>query len=92
MNEAPFRSLGQAQIVAESDGWSAFIPGLPISADGGTRDQAIAELIDALREYAVDWREWLRDAPNHRRHQGLVQLIEMSDDERLRDLLVGDGA
>lgn len=80
-----------AQVVAEADGWSVFIPGLPIAADGATFDEAITEMIVALREYAEDWQERLLDAPNHRNNWGLVQLISLSDDDQLRDWLVGSG-
>ncbi|MGH3679952.1 MAG: hypothetical protein ACRDT2_06815 [Natronosporangium sp.] len=48
-------SIPRAQVVAEADGWSVFIPRLPIAADGATFDGAIAEMIVALREYAEDW-------------------------------------
>jgi predicted RNase H-like HicB family nuclease len=79
----------RAQVVAEGGGWSVFIPGLPVAADGANFDEAITEMIDALREYAEDWQERLLDAPNHRDNWGLVQLISHSDDEQLRDWLVG---
>jgi predicted RNase H-like HicB family nuclease len=78
-----------AQVVAEEDGWSVFIPGLPVAADGATFDEALTEMIDALREYAEDWQSRLLDAPNHRDNWGLVQLISLSDDEQLRDWLAG---
>jgi predicted RNase H-like HicB family nuclease len=78
-----------AQVVPEAGGWSAFIPGLPVAADGATFDEAIQELIDALREYADDWQDHLLDAPNHRENWGLVQLICLCDDDQLRDWLVG---
>jgi hypothetical protein len=81
----------RAEVVAEADGWSVFIPGLPVAADGATFDEAIDEMIDALREYADDWQERLLDAPNHRDNWGLVQLISLSGDEQLRDWLVGPG-
>ena len=79
----------QVQVVAEAGGWSVFIPGLPVAADGSSFDEAIAEMVDALREYAEDWQQRLLDAPNHRDNWGLVQLISFSDDEQLRDWLVG---
>ncbi|APU19742.1 prevent-host-death protein [Actinoalloteichus sp. GBA129-24] len=78
-----------AQVVPEADSWSVFIPGLPVSADGASFDEAIAEMVDALREYAQDWQERLLAAPNHRDNWGLVQLISLSDDEQLRCWLVG---
>lgn len=78
-----------AEIVPEAGGWSVFIPGLPVAADGRTLDAALAEMIDALREYADDWQDHLRAAPNHRQHRRLVELISQSDDARLRELLTG---
>lgn len=78
-----------AQVVPEADGWSVFLPGLPVAADGATFDEAIAEMIEALREYADDWQERLLDAPDHRENWGLVQLISLSDDAQLTDWLVG---
>jgi hypothetical protein len=82
-------SPSRAQVVAEAGGWSVFIPGLPVAADGATFDEAIVEMIDSLREYADDWQERLLDAPNHRNNWALVQLISLSTDDQLRDWLVG---
>jgi prevent-host-death family protein len=79
----------QAQVVQEAGGWSVFIPGLPVAADGGTFEEAITEMADALREYAEDWQDHLRHALNHRENWGLVQLISLSSDEQLREWLVG---
>lgn len=81
----------KAEAVAEADGWSIFIPGLPVAADGATFDEAVREMVDALREYADDWQERLRLAPNHRDNWGLVQLIVLSDDVQLSEWLVGTG-
>ncbi|MBK0375933.1 prevent-host-death protein [Streptomyces sp. RB110-1] len=81
----------RAQAVAESGGWSIFIPGVPVAADGATFDEALSEMVDALREYAEDWQDRLRTAPNHKDHWGLVQLIALSDDQQLTDWLVGNG-
>ncbi|MEV5413956.1 prevent-host-death protein [Thermopolyspora sp. NPDC052614] len=79
----------RAEVVAEGGGWSVVIPGLPVAVDGTTFDEALQEMIEALREYAEDWQERLLDAPNHRDHWGLVQLIVLSDDDQLREWLVG---
>jgi predicted RNase H-like HicB family nuclease len=56
----------RAEVVSEAGGWSVFISGLPVAADGATFDEAVTEMIDALREYADDWQERLLDSPNHR--------------------------
>lgn len=79
----------RAEVVSEAGGWSVFISGLPVAADGATFDEAVAEMIDALRDYADDWQERLLDSPNHRENWGLVQLVSLSDDELLRDWIVG---
>lgn len=79
----------RAEVIHEAGGWSVFIPGLPIAADGETFDEAIDDMIDALREYARDWQDHLRGAPNHRDNWGLVQLISLSDDGQLREWLRG---
>ncbi|WP_395294945.1 prevent-host-death protein [Kitasatospora hibisci] len=79
----------KAEVIAEGGGWSVFFPGLPVAADGGTFDEAIDEMVDALREYADDWQDRLLNAPNHRDNWGLVQLIGLSDDAQLRDWLLG---
>jgi len=49
----------RAQVLPEAGGWSVFILGLPIAADGATFDEAINEMVDALREYAADWQDHL---------------------------------
>ncbi|MET7330144.1 prevent-host-death protein [Nonomuraea sp. NPDC005650] len=78
----------RAQAVSDDGGWSIFIPGLPIAADGRTFNEAVMETVDALREYAEDWQNHLLDAPNHRENWGLVQLISLSDDDQLREWLL----
>lgn len=79
----------RAEVVSVAAGWSVFIPGLPVAADGATFNEAITEMVDALREYADDWQDHLLDAPNHRENWGLVQLVGLSDDDQLRDWIVG---
>jgi hypothetical protein len=79
----------RAQVVQEAGGWSVFIPGLPVAADGVIFEEAIAEMVSALREYADDWQDHLLHAPNHRDNWGLVQLISLSSDEQLHEWLAG---
>lgn len=79
----------EAVVVAEAGGWSAFVPGLPIAGDGDTFDDAVSDLVLALREYAEDWNDHLLSAPNHRENWGLVQLVELSTDEQLREWVIG---
>jgi predicted RNase H-like HicB family nuclease len=79
----------QAQVVQEAGGWSVFIPGLSVAADGETFEEAIAEMAAALREYAEDWQDHLLHAPNHRENWGLVQMLSLSSDEQLITWLTG---
>ncbi|HXA59194.1 MAG TPA: prevent-host-death protein [Streptosporangiaceae bacterium] len=79
----------RAELVAEAGGWSVFLPGHPIAADGSSFDEAITEMVDAMREYAVDWQDHLLDVPNHRDAWALVQLTVLSSDDQLRAWLTG---
>lgn len=79
----------RAEVVAEAGGWSVFIPGLPVAADGATFNEAVTEMVDALREYADDWQDHLYNVPNHADNWGLVHLVELSDDDQLRQWLTG---
>lgn len=79
----------RAEVVPEANGWSVFLPGVPVAADGATFDEAISEMVVALREYAEDWVDHLRLAPNHRDNWGLVQLVGLSDDDELTQWLTG---
>lgn len=78
-----------AQVVNEDGAWAVFLPGLPIAAEAVSFDDAINEVVQALREYAEDWSDHLAAARNHSGNWPLVQLIGLSDDEQLRDWLVG---
>jgi predicted RNase H-like HicB family nuclease len=79
-------------VVAEGGGWSAILPGVPVHGDAETFDEAIDDLIDALREYAEDWNARLHRAPNHQKQRSIVELVELSDDAQLRDWLLGRDA
>lgn len=78
-----------AAVVAEGGGWAVVLPGLPVHGDGDTFDDAIDDAVLALREYAEDWNARLRNAPNHRQHHAVVELVELSTDEQLRDWILG---
>ncbi|MBK5224692.1 MAG: prevent-host-death protein [Acidimicrobiia bacterium] len=80
-----------AVVAAEGGGWSAFVPDAPVAGEGDTIDAALDDLIDALREYATDWNEHLLDAPNHREQWALVMLVELSDDDQLREWILATG-
>lgn len=78
-----------AIVVAEGGGWAALLPGLPVAGDGTTLDDAVDDLIDALRDYAEDWNERLLHSPNHRVNWALVELVELSSEEQLRSWILG---
>ena len=78
-----------AKATADGDGWSIFLPGVPVAADGATLEEAVEEMIDALRDYAEAWTERLRLAPNHADNWGLVQIVTLASDGQLRDWLLG---
>lgn len=78
----------RAVVVAEGGGWAALLPDLPVHGDGRTLDEAVDDLVEALREYAEDWNDHLLEAPNHRDSWPLVQLVELSTDQQLRDWLL----
>lgn len=77
-----------AQAVPDGDGWSIGLPGVPVAADGATIEEAVDEMIDALRDYAEAWTERLRLAPNHEDNWGLVQIVTLATDEQLRNWLL----
>jgi predicted RNase H-like HicB family nuclease len=78
-----------AVVSAEGGGWAAVLPGLPVAGEGDTFDEAVDDLIEALREYADDWNARLYRAPNHRRHRAVVALVEVSNDDQLREWIRG---
>lgn len=78
-----------AQVVQEGGGWAVIIPGLPVHGDGATFHEVLDDAMEALREYAEDWNDRLRLTPNHAQHRGVVELVELSDDDQLRDWLLG---
>jgi hypothetical protein len=78
----------RAVVVPEGGGWAALLPGVPVHGDADTFDDAIDDLVGALRDYAEDWNDRLHTAPNHAPHRSLVELVELSDDEQLRAWLV----
>ena len=78
----------KAVVIAEGGGWSAFLPSVPVHGEAETFEEAITDLIEALREYAHDWNDDLRTAPNHHRHGPLVELVELSTDSQLRNWLL----
>ncbi|HEX9088463.1 MAG TPA: hypothetical protein VF867_13165, partial [Arthrobacter sp.] len=54
-----------------------------IAAEGTTREAAIADFIDALRDYVEDWDDHLAGVPNHVGNRALVEAVRSSTDEQL---------
>lgn len=78
----------RAVVVPEGGGWSAVLPGLPVHGDGLTFEDAVDDLLEALREYADDWNARLLDVPNHREHWAVVALSQLASDDQLRAWLL----
>lgn len=85
------RRLPRPEAVAEAGGWSVFLPGTPVAADGADLDEAVDEFVSALREYAEDWQARLRLAPNHQQHWPLVQFVSLASDSDLAEWTRGSG-
>lgn len=81
--------LGRPEAVAEAGGWSVFLPGTPIAADGADMDEALEEFTGALREYSEDWDERLRLVPNHEHMWPLVLFVSMSSDAEIASWVRG---
>ena len=81
--------LRRPEAIAEGNGWSVFLPGTPIAADGADLDEATEEFVTALREYSADWIERLKFAPNHAQHWPLVHFVSLSSDADLIDWVQG---
>lgn len=75
--------LSRPEAIAEGNGWSVLLPGTPIAADGADLGEAAEEFVTALREFAEDWAERLKFAPNHTEHWPLVRLVSLNSDADL---------
>lgn len=80
----------RAMVVAEDNAWVIVIPDSPFAAEAQSLDDAIADLIANLRDYASEWQEHFATAPNHANNWALVQLVNVSSDDDLRDWLLND--
>jgi hypothetical protein len=75
----------RVRVQFEDDVWVAYMEGRPFVSEGATLEDAIADLILSLREYASDWEARLQSAPNHAGNWGLVQLVQLSSDDQLTE-------
>lgn len=81
--------LPRPELFCEDGVWTAAIPGAPLATEGVGIDDAVDELVEALREYAEDWADRLHDAPNHARWWALAQMVAFSSDDELRSWVTG---
>jgi hypothetical protein len=88
-DELATRWCFQPEVIFEPSGMiSLWLPELALFGRGSSVEEAKADLLEEMRIYAEDWRDHLRDAPNHRVRAGWVRRIELAeDDEALARLL-----
>ena len=82
----------RVSVYREGDHVVAAMEGRPFVSEGTDVDGALDDLVLTLREYAEDWNDRLRHAPNHQTAWGLVQLVTLSTDDELREWLERGGA
>ncbi len=71
------------EIFKENGAVVALMKNRPFVSEGADVEDALADLILSLREYAEDWEDRLQHAPNHASAWALVQLVKLSTDEQL---------
>lgn len=79
------------QVAHEDDRVITFMESRPFVSEGYTVDEALEDMLESLREYADDWHDHLSEAPNHARNWALVQLVNLSSDQQLREWFERDG-
>lgn len=69
-----------------------WMDGFPVHGVGDSYDAAEDDFLDALVEYAEEWMQELRFAPNHRGNGPLVDRVLMyaGDPDELRRVVFGD--
>lgn len=88
-----FRTVPPRIEIAHEDGRViALMRSRPFVSEGLTVDDALADMVESLREYAEDWGDHLSEAPNHAGNWALVQLVQLSTDEELLDWFERGGA
>jgi hypothetical protein len=89
LRKALARCSPAPEVVCEDGQWSVLFSGYPLAGEGSTLEEAVEDTVTVLREYAEDWVDHLRNAPNHAGNWGFVQLVQLSSDEQLSSWLVG---
>lgn len=71
------------------DGVHALVlDGRGFAVEGRNLDEAVEDMIFALREYADDWGDRLSSAPNHQHNWPVAVLTSISTDAQLREWLL----
>ncbi len=79
------RNVPAPVVVAEDDGWSIFLDGYPVAADGSDRDEAVEGFLVSVTDDADAWVDRLHTVPNHQHAAALVHLVAASSDDQLRE-------
>ena len=79
------RSIPAPVVIAEDDGWSVFLDGFPIAADGTDLDEALDDFVVSLTDYIDAWIDRLHTVSNHRDAAPLALLVESSSAHELRE-------
>lgn len=86
LREYFFRTVSPRVRITKDGGLTiALMEGRPFASEGADVERALEDLVLSLREYAEDWADHLKDAPNHRDAWALVQLVQLSSDEQILD-------
>lgn len=82
------------QVRVGRDYVALWVDDLPVHAHADNLEAATDELVQELIQYAEDWEEQLRFAPNHGDAWGFVRRIQLAGNaEAIREMLIGrDGA
>lgn len=81
----------RVRLQPDGDAWLAYVDGAPLAGEGATAEEAVDDLIDALRDYSQDWGDRLRHAPNHEDNWGITQLVDLCGDNELHRWIIGAG-
>lgn len=79
------RSVPAPVVLPEDDGWSIFLDGYPVAADGVDLDEAIDDFVVALTDYVEAWVSRLHTVSNHQDAAPLALLVESSSADELRE-------
>lgn len=79
----------KAQVVHEDGLWTVIMPGRKFAAEATQLADAVADLIDNLRDYAAEWQDQLHAVPKRSGNDSRVRLVKLSSEEQLAAWLAG---